>query len=133
MGIWEELRREEFWNWLPKTGGEFFDACFDMAPETIAPGERRQSHGRVGYLLSGSAVLTAEGAARDAEKGTLFGAKDSRTALETELCARTPCTVFWMDGAILRSVCYSACWFHARFCKEAEAYFRKMGRGSGAP
>ena len=129
MGIWEELRREECWNRLPETGGEFFDACFDMEAETIPAGALRQSRGRVGYLISGRAQLRTEDDLIHAGEGTLFGAvqpgtAETRRPQETELWAVTECQVLWLDGAVLRNVCYAACWFHARFIWEAEAYFK---------
>ena len=129
----EKLRSQPFWHWLPAEGGRYFDACFDMEAETIPAGGTPQSRGRVGDLISGRAQLRTEDGLTRSGEGTLFGAvqpgtAETRRPQETELWAVTECEVLWLDGTVLRNVCYAACWFHARFIWEAGAYFKAHRR-----
>ena len=131
--ILTKLKTQPFWSWLPGEGSRYFDACFDMTTETIPAGEHRESRGRVGYLVSGRAQLTTQSGMDRAGEGTLFGViqpgrPETRRAEETHLWAVTACEVLWLDGAVLRNVCYAACWFHARLIREVDGYFDKTGR-----
>ena len=49
----KEMREHPLFAWLPEEGFETFEACFDMEAENLGAGERRESRGRLGYLLSG--------------------------------------------------------------------------------
>ena len=131
--ILEKLCSQPFWHWLPSEGSRYFDACFDMETETVPAGGHRQSRGRVGYLVSGRAQLKTPEGLEHAGEGRLFGVvqpdrPESRRAEETDLWAVTDCEVLWLDGAVLRSVCYAACWFHARLIREVDRYFEEAGR-----
>ena len=126
--LFEQLKDQPFWHWLPREGGRYFDACFNMDWEVVPAGEHRQSHGRVGYLISGRAQLRSESGLVRAGEGRLFGViqpgrPESRRAEDTDLWAVTECRVLWLDGTVLSNVCYAACWFHARLIREVDAYF----------
>ena len=118
--LYELLKDQPFWRWLPPEGGRYFDACFNMDAETVPAGQHRQSAGRVGYLISGRARVNGD----PAGEGTFFGVKGDRSAEEADLWAVTECKVLWLDGDVLRHVCYAACWFHARLIREVDAYFQ---------
>ena len=125
--LYELLKDQPFWHWLPREGGRYFDACFHMDWETIPAGERRESRGRVGYLISGRAQLRSERGLVRAGEGQLFGVvqpgrPETRRMEETTLTAVTDCRVAWLDGDVLTSVCYAACWFHARLILEVEQW-----------
>ena len=66
----KEMREHPLFAWLPEEGFETFEACFDMEAENLGAGERRESRGRLGYLLSGR-LHTADGEA--VRPGELFG------------------------------------------------------------
>ena len=126
--LYEWIKDQPFWSWLPREGGRYFDACFHMDWERVPAGEKRQSRGRVGYLISGRAQLRTEEGLDRAGEGTLFGViqpgrSERRRAEETEVYAVTECRVLWLDYEVLTSVCYAACWFHARLIREVDAYF----------
>ena len=122
------LKDQPFWSWLPREGGRYFDACFHMDWETLSAGEIRQSRGRMGYLISGHAHLEGAGGLRHAGEGAIFGIvqpgrSETRRVEETSLRAVTTCRVLWLDADVLTSVCYAACWFHARLIREVEQWF----------
>ena len=122
------LKDQPFWSWLPREGGRYFDACFHMDWETLSAGEIRQSRGRMGYLISGYAHLEGAGGLRHAGEGAIFGIvqpgrSETRRVEETSLRAVTTCRVLWLDADVLTSVCYAACWFHARLIREVEQWF----------
>ena len=122
------LKDQPFWSWLPREGGRYFDACFHMDWETLSAGEIRQSRGRMGYLISGHAHLEGAGGLRHAGEGQIFGIvqpgrSETRRVEETSLRAVTTCRVLWLDADVLTSVCYAACWFHARLIREVDQWF----------
>lgn len=122
------LKDQPFWSWLPREGGRYFDACFHMDWETLSAGEIRQSRGRMGYLISGHAHLEGAGGLRHAGEGAIFGIvqlgrSETRRVEETSLRAVTTCRVLWLDADVLTSVCYAACWFHARLIREVDQWF----------
>ena len=122
------LKDQPFWSWLPREGGRYFDACFHMDWETLSAGEIRQSRGRMGYLISGHAHLEGAGGLRHAGEGQIFGIvqpgrSETRRVEETSLRAVTTCRVLWLDAEVLTSVCYAACWVHARLIREADQWF----------
>ena len=126
--LYELLKDQPFWQWLPREGGQYFDACFHMDWETVPAGERRESRGRMGYLISGRAQLQSEGSLVHAGEGEIFGVvqpgrPETRRVEETSLWAVTECRVMWLDAEVLTSVCYAACWFHARLIREVEQWF----------
>ncbi|MBQ8852639.1 MAG: hypothetical protein IJZ66_09440 [Oscillibacter sp.] len=126
--LYELLKGQPFWHWLPREGGRYFDACFNMDLETVPAGEKRQTKGRVGYLISGRAQLKSEADLIRAGEGSWFGVvqpgrPETRKVIETELWAVTECKVLWLDGTVLSNVCYAACWFHARLIREVDGYF----------
>ena len=130
--LYELLKECPFWKWLPPEGGRYFDACFNMDWERVAAGDCCQSRGRVGYLISGYARLSAQRGVRRAGEDTFFGLfqpgrPESRQMEETELWAVTDCDILWLDAEVLTSVCYAACWFHARLIREVDAWFEKNG------
>lgn len=113
-----DLMAAPLFSWISQPGMEMLANCFDMEAEKLVPGACRQSRGRIGYILSGTA---------DTERGKLVPGgilgvrllEDGGFCLEEALlCAREHCTVVWMDPDILSSVCYRACWFHGRFVTE---------------
>ena len=118
------LKDQPFWSWLPREGGRYFDACFHMDCEEIPAGGHCRSQERVGYFVSGRAQLRGQRGIRRAGAGTFFGALYPGKAEENEceLWAVTDCTVLWLDADVLTSVCYAACWFHARLIREVEAW-----------
>ena len=122
------LKDQPFWHWLPPEGGQYFDACFHMDCEEISAGGHCRSRGRVGYLISGRAQLRGQRGIRRAGAGTFFGALYPGKAEENEceLWAVTDCTVLWLDADVLTSVCYAACWFHARLIREVEAWLKNQ-------
>lgn len=131
--LYELIKDQPFWSWLPKEGGRYFDACFNLDWEVIPAGEKRSSRGRVGYLISGRGQLRTEAGLDRSGEGTLFGVSqpgrsESRRALETEIYAVTECRVAWLDYEVLTSVCYAACWFHARLIREVDGYFEGLKR-----
>ncbi|MBQ2739273.1 MAG: hypothetical protein IJF36_03480 [Oscillibacter sp.] len=132
--LYELLKNHSFWHWLPPEGGRYFDACFNMDWERIDHDAHIQSRGRVGYIISGHARLTTERGTVPAGEGAFFGVfqpsrPESRRVEETELWAVTDCTVLWLDADVLTSVCYAACWFHARLIREVDAWFENRREG----
>ena len=128
------LKDHPFWKWLPPEGGQYFDACFNMDLQRVAAGERCESRGRVGYLISGSAQLHTPRGSEQAGEGTFFGVfqprrSESRRTEETQLLAQTDCALLWMDADVLTSVCYAACWFHARLIREVDLWFEARQQG----
>ena len=90
----------------------------------LAPGgERRESRGRLGYLLSGR-LHTADGEA--VRPGELFGL--SAAGGGRCLTAQVPSTVIWMDREIMTRVCYFDCWFHGRFVTELKQALARQER-----
>ena len=116
-----ELREDPLLFWLPAEGLETMGNCFDMQAEAVSAGACCRSNGRLGYLLRGRGELTGEPGNRTAAPGSIFGVIiQEGTAHTVQACLRaeTDCVLLWADGEILRSVCYGACWFHARFIRE---------------
>ena len=113
----QELMGSKLFSWISAEGVEMFSNCFDLEVERIPAGESRESRGRIGYLLSGKAEAGRDLAADDAAGVTLE--EDGTLHWEDfTLRAEEPCVVIWMNGEILTSVCYRACWFHGRLILE---------------
>ena len=92
--------------------------------EEIPAGGLCRSRGRVGYLISGRAQLRTPAGIRRAGEGVFFGALRPGSGDESEFWAVTDCAVLWLDADVLTSVCYAACWFHARLIREVEAWLK---------
>jgi len=119
----KEMREHPLFAWLPEEGFETFEACFDMEAENLGAGERRESRGRLGYLLSGR-LHAADGEA--VRPGELFGL--SAAGGGRCLTAQVPSTVIWMDREIMTRVCYFDCWFHGRFVTELKQALARQER-----
>ena len=121
----EELLRQPLFAWMPPEAPRTFQDCFDLEAEELAPGERRESRGRIGYVLSGALELEG-GETGLAAPERVFGLLDARAGQvrveEVCLTAREPSVVIWMNREIMTSVCYFDCWFHGRFVTEMRAY-----------
>ena len=133
--LFEQLRSHAFWQWLPPEGPAYFDACFDMTAEAVPAGACRQSRGRVGYVVSGQGILSGAEEQR-AGVGDLFGVVQpgpgySRRIVPAAFTAQQDSLILWLDGDVVRSVCYAACWFHARLIREVEEYFARRQEESG--
>ena len=97
-------------------------ACFDLEQGTLSPGERCETHGRIGILLEGEGALNDS---RHVGPGTVFGVCRSgpwreKVPAEERFQARTGCTVAWFRFDVVTAVCYNACWFHARLIQELD-------------
>ena len=107
--------------WMPPRADEVLYGCFDLEFETLAPGQRRVSGGRIGCLLRGAGRVNGK---EDAGPGFFFGAvrgpRLEKIAVEESLEAGTECLVAWFDFNVVLTVCYTACWFHARLIQEME-------------
>lgn len=107
--------------WMPERADAVLQSCFDLEFETLAPGRRCATGGRIGCLLRGEGVLNGQEAARP---GVFFGAargsRLEKLAVEETLEAGTECLVAWFDFDVVLTVCYTACWFHARLIQEME-------------
>ena len=95
-----------------------FSNCFDLEAERIPAGESRESRGRIGYLLSGKATAAGLDLAAEDAAGVTLEEDGTFRRQEFTLRAVEPCAVAWMNGEILTSVCYRACWFHGRLLQE---------------
>ena len=122
----KEMREHPLFAWLPEEGFETFEACFDMEAENLGAGERRESRGRLGYLLSGR-LHAADGEA--VRPGELFGL--SAAGGGRCLTAQVPSTVIWMDREIMTRVCYFDCWFHGRFVTELKQALSLVSAAGG--
>lgn len=107
--------------WMPQRADQVLQSCFDLECETLAPSERRASGGRIGCLLRGVGRVNGR---EDAGPGFFFGAARNahleKVAVEETLEAGTECLVAWFDFDVVLTVCYTACWFHARLIQEME-------------
>lgn len=127
------LQQEPLWTWISPEGLKTFASCFDLCGEQVPAGEYRQGNGRIGYLLDGSGRAKTEEGEKVVSSGMLFGAvlKDGLSDVTSvEFCPETDCTVVWMDGQIVRAVCYGACWFHVRLLEEIHHWLEKNQPGS---
>ena len=110
------LKADSNFSWLPEEAMEILEGCFNLTWETIQSGETRESAGRIGYLLHGTAV--------GVDTGTLLGIyrgeDGAKRPVSVVLRAITDCTVLWFDFDLVRSVCYRACWFHVRLLREID-------------
>ena len=123
----QDLRTQhEAFSWLPDEGLETLGACFHLETEHLEPGDKRDSRGRVAWLLQGRA-RTADGSIISAD--TLLGLsvtdRGEKKCAPFSLEAAEPCDVLWFDFELLRMVCYAACWFHVRFLKEIDRLLEK--------
>lgn len=114
----QELLGSELFSWISEEGVEMFSNCFDLEAERIPAGESRESRGRIGYLLSGKATAAGLDLAADDAAGVTLEEDGTFRRQEFTLRAVEPCAVAWMNGEILTSVCYRACWFHGRLLQE---------------
>lgn len=114
----QELLGSELFSWISEEGVEMFSNCFDLEVERIPAGESRESRGRIGYLLSGKATAAGRDLAADDAAGVTLEEDGTFRRQEFTLRAVEPCAVAWMNGEILTSVCYRACWFHGRLLQE---------------
>ncbi len=68
--------------------------------------------------------------------GFFFGAARTdrleKVAAEETLEAGTACLVAWFDFDVVLTVCYTACWFHARLIQEMERALDARRRAKGA-
>lgn len=113
----QELKSSELFAWISEEGVEMFSNCFDLEVEQIPAGQSRESRGRIGCLLSGEAAAGRRLAADDIV-GVMLERGGALRSEEFTLYAEQPCCVVWMNGEILTSVCYRACWFHGRLLLE---------------
>lgn len=115
--------------WLPDKGLETLNACFDMAGEALSAGERRDTGGRIGYLLQGTLRLREGGTDRPVTPGTLLGIRrDSRgrkVPAPSAITAAEDAVVIWWRFDVVETVCYQACWFHARLIRELEELLKR--------
>lgn len=120
--------------WMPQRADQVLQSCFDLEFETLAPGQRRDTRGRIGCLLHGTGRLDTGEAAGP---GFFFGAARTdrleKVAAEETLEAGTACLVAWFDFDVVLTVCYTACWFHARLIQEMEQALDARRRAQGAP
>lgn len=114
----DELMHTPLFSWIVEEGLEMFSNCFDMEAEEIPAGECRDSRGRVGYLLSGAALVNDGPPAGDGVFGVRLLENGTFSMEEAAIRAERPCVVVWMNPEILTSVCYRACWFHGRLILE---------------
>lgn len=116
----DQIMKRPLFAWLPRSGMDMLANCFNMEAERIPAGEKRSTRGRIGYLLSGCAIIpdgqTPVG--QDNLLGVRCLENHEIQAEETSLTAVEACCVLWMEEEILTSVCYRACWFHGRFITE---------------
>jgi hypothetical protein len=122
----EALRMVPLFAWLPEGACEVLNGCFDLEVEQLRQGERREVHGRIGCLLTGSASFCPDsGPADPLSPGDLFGiargADGIKRPVPGTLTANTDCAVAWFDFDLVRTVCYRACWFHVRLLNEIDA------------
>ena len=113
-------RQDSFLSWLPRRGLEILGACFDMTAERLSPGDCRDTAGRAGYLLSGR----LSGKRGTVGPGTLLGVRrgtgETRVGASERLTAREESLVLWWHIGVVDTVCYNACWFHARLIREMD-------------
>ena len=107
--------------WMPQRADQVLQSCFDLECETLAPGERRASGGRIGCLLRGAGrVNGTESAGPGLFLGAARGPLLEKVAVEETVEAETGGLVAWFDFDVVLTVCYTACWFHARLIQEME-------------
>ena len=133
----EPMLSAPLFQWMPKEGLENFEGCFDLEAEEILRSETRATKGRIGYLLSGSALLErADGFPKAITEGYLFGISLSPKegiSFEKEdalLTAFSNCVILWIDYEKARFVCYGGCWFHARLLQEIPKYLERQEQGN---
>lgn len=119
--------------WMPQRADQVLQSCFDLECETLAPGQRRASGGRIGCLLRGAGRVNGT---ESAGPGFFFGAargpRLEKFAVEETLEAETECLVAWFDFDVVLTVCYTACWFHARLIQEMEQALDARRRAEAA-
>ena len=134
-GAVEHWQADQTLRWMPVRGLEVLSACFDMESEALRAGERRESGGRIGYLLQGALQIRERGADRRAAPGTLLGVRrDSRgrkVMVPAEITAEEDAVVIWWQFDVVQTVCYQACWFHARLIRELEGLIRQDTEQAG--
>lgn len=121
-GLLTELLDRALFGWMTREDLAMLANCFDLREERLAAGDYRVCGGRMGYLLSGTA---ADEAGRPLEPGDLLGVPGVPTP--ESFTASEGCRILWMDGEIMTSVCYRACWFHGRFVTEVR---KRLGLAS---
>ncbi len=137
----DALRQQPLFSWMPLQGLNLFQGCFDLTVQELPAGSSSPVQNKIGCLLQGEASLQSDRASRRLLPGELFGAALDSAGVpcpEDGTLAPSPegCTVVWMEFDILRSVCYRACWFHARFVQEVLALLNRQSapaRPSGRP
>ena len=120
----ETLLKTELFAWTAPEDLEVLANCFDWEEERLAAGEHRKGMGRIGCLLEGA----AERHRAIVAAGAVFGLpRDGEPDPKSAVTARTDCRILWMDGDIMTSVCYRACWFHGRFVTEVRKRLERQG------
>lgn len=129
----KQVLASPLFQWMPEDGLENFEGCFDMEMEDVMRSESRTTNGRIGYLLSGAALLEKENRFPKAiSEGYLFGISLSPKegiSFEKEdvlLSALSDCRILWMDCEKLGFICYGGCWFHARLLQEIPRYLMEQ-------
>lgn len=121
----ELLRTVPLFAWLPEEAPDILNGCFDLEVERLAAGETRQTAGRIGCLLQGTAAFQSQDAAVSLSPGKLFAvsrdAQGFKHPRPGTLTAAADCAVAWFDFGLTTSVCYRACWFHVRLLREIDA------------
>ena len=121
----ETLLKTELFAWTAPEDLEVLANCFDWEEERLAAGEHRKGMGRIGCLLEGAA---GDAAGHALAAGAIFGlTRDGEPDPKSAVTARTDCRILWMDGDIMTSVCYRACWFHGRFVTEVRKRLERQG------
>ena len=129
----DKLFASSLFQWMPEEGLDNFEGCFDLESEELLCSETRWTENRIGYLLSGNAILEREGQfPAIISEGHLFGVSlSSRADISYEaenaaISAISNCTVLWMDYEKSRFVCYGGCWFHARLLLEIKEHLKNQ-------
>lgn len=110
-------------SWLPAESEKIFEGCFDMEIEQLSAKERRDCNGRIGYLFSGKVEAVCADTCVVIEEKAVFGAlkqSQKKGNRSESIKALEESVVVWFAEDILERVCYTACWFHARFIDEVD-------------
>lgn len=115
MTVYEKITAGTDLSWLPEEAYETFSGCFDLRVEEMAAGKRFDTAGCIACLLRGAGEVGAS----DLEEGAFLGIDAQGRPQRQVFTSHVSCTLLVLDDAVMKHVCYRACWFHARFLEEA--------------
>lgn len=128
MELREYLERDTNFSFLTQESLEILGSCFEIRLEEIPAGERRESAGRIGYLLQGQGTREQESAASQVKSGSLIGIAPGgprgHHSVSAKLTAETDCVLLWLPYDVMEFACHRSCWFHTRLMLTLETLLK---------